>query len=222
MNREAPVLLPGNPRLLSRKSSAARRGISLAMAAVLLCFLALAHPAHAVELTVSRAALERTLVQQLFSGPDGHYYLKGNAHSACSVYAENPTVTFTADRVRVKVKIHAKLGTSVTGRCVGITLAPSVEVSMVPDAEGESIGFRDARVEHVSESRELNFLLMPFLSHQIPSSMKVNAADLLRKALASSTANSGYQVTLDRLKIHSLLIQGDALVLDADGYLSVH
>lgn len=190
--------------------------------AVVLCLLALAHPAHAVELTVSRAAIERTLVQQLFSGPAGRYYLKGNAHSACSVYAENPEVVFAADRVQVKVKIHAKLGTAMTGHCVGITLAPSAEVSMVPDAEGESIGFRDARVEHVSESRELNFLLMPFLSHQIPSSMKVNAADLLRKALASSTANSGYQVTLDRLKIHSMLIQGDAIVLDADGDLSVH
>ncbi|HEY6446179.1 MAG TPA: hypothetical protein VIY53_06955 [Acidobacteriaceae bacterium] len=194
----------------------------MAMAAIVLCLLAVAQSAHAVELTVSRAALERTLVQQLFSGPDGHYYLKGNAHSACSVYAENPEVSFAADRVQVKVKIHARLGTSVTGHCVGLTLAPSVEVSMVPEAEGESIGFRDARVEHVSESRELNFLLMPFLSHQIPSSMKVNAADLLRRALASSTANSGYQVTLDRLKIHSMLIQGDAIVLDADGDLSVH
>ena len=30
-----------------------------------------------VELTVSRDALERTLKQQLFNGPDGRYYLKG-------------------------------------------------------------------------------------------------------------------------------------------------
>ena len=51
--------------------------------------------------------------------------------------------------------------------------------------------------------------------------MKVNAADLLRKALEGSTATSGYKVTLDRLKIHSVQIQGDALVVDADGDLSV-
>jgi hypothetical protein len=51
--------------------------------------------------------------------------------------------------------------------------------------------------------------------------MKVNAADLLRKALEGSTATSGYQVTLERLKIHSLQILGDSLVVDVDGDLSV-
>lgn len=62
---------------------------------------------------------------------------------------------------------------------------------------------------------------MPFLRHQIPASMRVNAADLLRKALAGSTATSGYKVSLDRLKIHSIVIDGDALVVDADGDISV-
>ena len=51
--------------------------------------------------------------------------------------------------------------------------------------------------------------------------MKVNAADLLRKALEGSTANSGYKVTLDRLKIHSIQIDGENLVVDIDGDLSV-
>jgi hypothetical protein len=51
--------------------------------------------------------------------------------------------------------------------------------------------------------------------------MKVNAADLLRKALQGSTATSGYKVSLDRLKIHSILLDGDQLVVDADGDISV-
>jgi glycine cleavage system regulatory protein len=51
--------------------------------------------------------------------------------------------------------------------------------------------------------------------------MKVNAADLLRKALEGSTASSGYKVTLQRLKIHSMQIQGDNLVVDVDGDLSI-
>jgi hypothetical protein len=38
--------------------------------------------------------------------------------------------------------------------------------------------------------------------------MKVNAADLLRKALGGSAATSGYKVSLDRLKIHSIQIRG--------------
>jgi hypothetical protein len=51
--------------------------------------------------------------------------------------------------------------------------------------------------------------------------MKVNAADLMRSALQGSTANSGFKVALERLKIHSVQIQGDSLVVDADGDLSV-
>ena len=187
-----------------------------------LAFLCVAAPAHAVELKVSRAALERTLEQELFGGPEGRYYLKGSAKSSCAVYAERPEVSFTADRVEVKVRVHAKLGTAVTGRCIGLSMAPSAEVSMVPDAEGETIGFRDARIEHVSESKELNFLLMPFLNHQIPSSMKVNAAEMLRKALEGSTLTSGYKVSLDRLKIHSMTLEGDSMVVDVDGDISVN
>jgi glycine cleavage system regulatory protein len=51
--------------------------------------------------------------------------------------------------------------------------------------------------------------------------MKVNAAELLRKALQDSTATSGYKVTLERLKIHSIQIQGDSVIVDVDGDLSV-
>jgi hypothetical protein len=181
----------------------------------------LSAPANAVELRISRPALERTLKQQLFSGPDGRYYVKGDAKSACSVYAEDPVLSLVGDRVVVQVKIHAKLGTGIGGKCLGVNLAPTAAVSMVPDAEGETIGFRDARVEHVSESKELNFLLMPFMKNQIPSSMKVNAADVMRKALEGSSLTTGYKLILDRLKIHSMQIQGDWLMVDVDGDLSV-
>jgi glycine cleavage system regulatory protein len=92
---------------------------------------------------------------------------------------------------------------------------------VAPDGEGETLGFRDARLERISEQRELNFVLAPFMSHQVPSSMKVNAAELLRKALQDSTATSGYKVTLERLKIHSIQIQGDSVIVDVDGDLSV-
>ena len=187
--------------------------------------LTLTASAGAVELKVSRAALERTLKEQLFGGPDGRYYLKGDAKSACSVFAEKPELGFSGDRIVVKVKTQARLGRGFGGKCIGVSLAPTAEVSMVPDAEGESIGFRDAKVERVSDSKELNFLLMPFLSHQIPASMKVNAADVLRKALEGSTLSTGYKLSLDRLKIHSMVIlagaSGDWLVVDVDGDMSV-
>ena len=113
------------------------------------------------------------------------------------------------------------MGKSVGGACIGISLSPLAEVSMAPYGEGESIGFRDAQLVKVSDQRELNFLLTPFLSRQVLSSMKVDAADLLRKALESSTVSSNYKVTLDRLKVHSMQIKGNTLIVDVDGDISV-
>jgi hypothetical protein len=196
----------------------------LAVAAVLLaclCLACLSAPAGAVELKVTRDAIERTLKQQLFSGPNGRYYLKGNAQSACYVYAEDPKLKFVDDRIVVSLKAHAHLGQKVAGACIGIALTLPAEVSLAPDGEGETVGFRDARVDKVSDHTELNFVLTPFLSRQVPSGMKVNAADLLRKALENSTATSGYKVSLQRLKIHSVQIQGDNLVVDVDGDIGV-
>ncbi len=187
---------------------------------VLLLAAALA-PGRAVELKVSRDALDRTLKQQLFSGPDGRYYLKGNAKSACYIYAENPQLQFAGDRIVVQMKTHARLGKAVGGACIGIALNLPAEVSLAPDGEGETVGFRDARIDRVSNHAELNFVLTPFLSHQVPSGMKVNAADLLRKALEGSTASSGYKVTLDRLKIHSVQIDGESLIVDVDGDIGI-
>ncbi|HLH37102.1 MAG TPA: hypothetical protein VKX41_20690 [Alloacidobacterium sp.] len=186
------------------------------------CLLLLALPARAVELKISAQALEHTLKTQLFNTPDGRYYIKGDAKSACRVYAESPKVSFSGDRVLVHVHTSAKLGTHVYGTCLGIGISPDADVSLLPDAEGETIGFRDARIEHLSESRELNFLLMPFLSRKVPSSMKVNAATLLRQVLAQSLQSTGYDLKLDRLKIHSMQVEGDVLVVDVDGDLSVN
>ena len=178
-------------------------------------------PSRAVELRVSRDALERTLKQQLFSGPNGRFYLEGTPQSACSVYADDATVAFVQDRIDVRVKTRAHMGKSVGCSCVGISFSPTAEVAMAPYGEGETIGFRDAQLLKVSDRRELNFLLSPFLSRQVPSSMKVDAADLLRKALAGSTASTGYKIALERLKVHSMQIHGDVLVVDVDGDISV-
>jgi hypothetical protein len=191
------------------------------MSAAGLVLLCGAEGSHAVELTVSRQALERTMKEQLFSGPDGRYYLKGNAQSGCFISTEDPHMTFEEGRIVVRVKTRARLGRVVGGSCLGVTVTLPAEVSLTPDAEGETIGFKDARLDKVSDRKEINFVLSPLLRGQVPRSMTVNAADLLRKALAGSTATSGYKVNLGRLKIQSIEVVGDKLVVDADGDISV-
>ena len=181
-----------------------------------------ASSASAVEVKISAQALERTLKTQLFNGPEGRYYIRGDAKSSCFVYADSPKVSFKDDRVVVHVHTRSKLGTSVYGTCVGVGLSADADVSVVPDAQGETIGFRDARIEKLSTSRELNFFLVPFLSGKLPQKMSMNAADLMRQVLSRSQETTGYAFTLASLKIHSLMVQGNYLVLDVDGGMDVN
>ncbi|GAC1418361.1 MAG: hypothetical protein NVSMB62_10060 [Acidobacteriaceae bacterium] len=192
---------------------------SIAVGGLLLCTSTTA--AFAIEVKVSAQALERTLRAQLFQAAGGRYYLRGDSEAACSVYAEQPTVSFKDDRVVVHVHARARLGRPVRGSCVGVTLTREADVSFLPEADGESIGFRDVRIERLSESRELNFLLEPFLSRKLPSQMKVNAADLIRKLLSQSLSSTGYMVSLDQLKLHSMQVDHHVLVVDTDARIGI-
>ena len=111
--------------------------------------------ARALEVKVSASALERTLRAQLFNSSDGRYYIRGGPTTPCFVYAEDPHVSFKDDRVVVHVHTRSKLGTGLRGACIGVSLTTDADVSLIPDAEGESMGFRDARIERLSESKEL-------------------------------------------------------------------
>jgi hypothetical protein len=50
----------------------------------------------------------------------------------------------------------------------------------------------------------------------------VNAADFVRQILSTSMQTTGYEMKLDHLKIHSMQIDGNSLVVDFDGDLSVN
>ena len=186
-----------------------------------LAAMAAATPASATEVKVSAKSLERTLKAQLFNGPDGRYYLRGSSTTPCFVYAEDPHVSFVKDRILVQVRTKSKLGTSLRGTCIGESLSTETDVSYVPEAEEESVGFRDARLEKMSDSKELNFLLTPFLSRKLPQEMKLNAATLIRQLLSKSTETTGYTLTLDKLKLHSMFVEGQSLDVDLDTNISV-
>lgn len=184
-----------------------------------LLLLATNPAAHAITVNISGEALERTLRTQLFTTPQIRYYIKGDPVAPCFVYAEQPKVSFRDNRVVVHVHARARLGQSLRGTCLGVSLSTDADVSFVPEAEGETIGFHDARIEKLSDSRELNFLLTPFLSHKLPQQMKVNAAELIRNALKGS--QTGYAITLNNLKLHSMQVDHTAVVIDADGSLGI-
>jgi hypothetical protein len=192
------------------------------VAAAIFCIALAAPQARAIEIKISAQALERTLNKQLFTGADGRYYFRGKPDSGCYAYAQDPKISFKDERIVIHVKAHAKLGAKVGGNCIGLGLSTEADVSVIPEAQGESIGFRDARVEHLSNNKELDFFLVPFLSSKLPQQMKINVAELIRQLLTKSNEATGYDMKLDNLKVHSMQVSGDALVVDFDGDLSVH
>jgi hypothetical protein len=200
------------------------RSIAHKLRCLALAVLLLAPAARAIEVKVTAPALERTLKMQLFNqpGPDGkldRYYLRGAAGKGCSVYAEDPHVAFQDDRVVVTVHTHANLGFG--KNCFGISIAAESQVSFIPVAEGESVGFRDARLDHLSDNRELNALLEPFLGKKLPQQMKINAAELVRTLLVKAPDQTGYTLTLTALKLHSMLVVSPDLVVDLDANIKV-
>ena len=208
----------------------------------LLLFIAtllLTPAARPVELSISAPALERTLTHQLFNqpGPDGkltRHYLRGTPTKGCPIYVDDPHITFrnpptpivpdltapaSEARIVVTVHTHAKLG---FGRsCFGITVSAESTVSFIPEAEGESIGFRDAHIEKLSNNKELDLLLEPFLSKKLPTEMKVNAANLLRTLLVRAPDSTGYTLTLDSLNLRSMHVESDHLHVDLDANIRV-
>ena len=180
--------------------------------------------ARAIEVRVTAPALERTLQRQVFNQPDAEgrlnrHYLRGDATKGCSIYVDDPHVVFRDDRVVVTVKTHARIGFGKS--CFGISVSTTSEVSFIPQAEEEIVGFRDAKIDHLSDNKELNLLLEPFLAKKMPQEMKINAATLMRTLLVKSPDSTGYTLTLTRLKLHSMLVEGTDLIVDLDADIRV-
>jgi hypothetical protein len=183
--------------------------------------------ARAITLRVSAPALERTLKNQVFTtappkpGLPNRRYLRGNGTSGCSIFVDTPQVEFAADRVVVHVHSHANFGATIKGHCIGVWINTESTVSFIPEAEGESIGFRDAHVDKLTDSKELNALLEPFLARHMPQEMKINAADLMRTMLIHAPGQTGYTLTLTALTIHSMEVQQQELFVDLDADIRV-
>ena len=180
------------------------------------CLLFLSPLAQAGQFKVSSNALERTLKARLFATPDGRYYLRGDAHSACKLYVENPQLSLAGDRVLVRLHTAGYYGKQIAGRCIGFPVSMNTTISLAPVVQGEVVGVTDARIDRLSESSEVNFLLSPFLNHKLPSNIQINAATMLRETLTRSTEASGYPVTLDRLELHTVHGNDHYLVIEYD------
>jgi len=188
---------------------------------LLFCLFCCAPVCQAGQFKVSSNALERTLKSRLFSTPDGRYYVRGDADSACNLYVEDPHLSFAGDRILVRVHTGGRYGKQIGGHCIGFPVSMNTVISLAPVAEGETVGVTDARLDRVSDSAELNFILSPFLSRNVPANIQINAAVMLREILTKSTETSGYPLTLERLDVRHVHATDKFLSVEYDSDMRV-
>jgi hypothetical protein len=190
--------------------------------ALISCLFLFVIPAsYAADFKVSSGALERTLKARLFNTPDGRYYMRGDSKSPCNLYAEDPHLSFAGDRILVRLHTGGWYGKQIAGHCVGFGVSMNTVISLAPTADGESIGVADAKLDRLSDSNEVNFILKPFFSNRLPSEIKMNAAMMLREILTKSTETSGYPVSLDKLQMRSAHIVDNYLIVDYESNMRI-
>lgn len=177
--------------------------------------------AQGLELRVGPKPLERALEKQLFSAPDGRFYLRGNRQSLCSLYAQHPQLKFEGDRIVLAMQLDGKIGREFGGECLGVPWTGTGELSMLPQAQGATIGFSDVRVEHLTGDTSLDRLVSPLIEALAPRAIHVDAAALIGKMLRTASAHSGTEISLQQLSISGMQVVGNNLQLFAQGVVSV-
>ena len=189
---------------------------------LLFCLLLAPLPVQALTLTVGPQPLQRALVKQLFSAPDGRYYLRGKRDSpGCFLYAQDPHLRFAGNRILLDLHLTGKVGSNFAGACVGLAWSGDAEISVLPQAQGATIGFTDVRVEKLTSDHELDRLLEPLLAALVPRSLKVDAGSLVTKMLRTASERSATAITLQQISIGSIAVQGDSLALDIEGQVGI-
>lgn len=177
--------------------------------------------AQALELRVGPQALQRALSRQMLAAPDGRYYLHGHRGGGCSLYATDAHIHFAANRIVLDLHLAGKLGSNFAGGCLGVNWNGDAEVSMLPQAQGATLGFTDVRVERLTGNGSLDRLLSPLLTSRVPAGFKVNAMTLIGKMLHTASERSQTTFTLDSLSITSMQVVNNALLLTLDGSVSM-
>ncbi len=105
--------------------------------------------AHAVELHIQFAALERILSDQLFT-QDGRKYVHGSATNKCNfAYLEKPHLQSSGGKLLIRAKFTGRSALNMFGQCVGLGDAFHVAITASPQYKDGNIGLTN--VTAVSE-----------------------------------------------------------------------
>ena len=162
--------------------------------------------AQAAEIVLERSAVEKLVVQAMFSNAGRHELQRG----ACYAYLESPSVELKDGRIRIRSRLSSRVGVDLGNACVGVSIATWTVVSGRAAANGGSVRLEDLRIDSVDDPT----VRMVLESGLLPALPRAIELDVL-KAVRSMLQNSGAQLqtSVDSFQIESVLAAEDRLAV---------
>jgi hypothetical protein len=166
--------------------------------------------AHAAELELRFAALERILAEQVFT-QDGRHYVRGNKSTHCQfAYLERPHIDADGDRLRVAARFSGRSAIDVLGGCVGLGDSFDLVLTAAPVVRNGAIALKDVKVTTARDSYYIR-RVRAALAQSISKDLKIEVRDQARKLLEQP--GGAYQPELAAFDLTEIRITPDALVL---------
>jgi hypothetical protein len=177
--------------------------------------------AHAVEIHIQFAALERMLGEQLFT-QDGRKYVHGSAAAKCNfAYLEKPHFQGADGKLRIRAKFTGCSALNMFGQCVGLGDAFTAAITAVPQYKDGNIGLGNVAAE--SEDRTGYYVrrVCAALQSSLTRDFRYPIGAAAKSALEEPGAQPSYPRELHNFRVTEIRVTNDALVLVVDFQLTV-
>lgn len=189
-------------------------------------YLALACPAHAVELRVHYSAIERMLAQQVFT-QEGKRYVRGGPpqagkqHTCTFAYLENPHVSGEQGRLLIKARFSGRSAWNLFGKCVGLGDSFDVAIAAVPAYRDGHIEFSEVQVNSNGRDGVYIRAVRQELARSLKKDFRYNVLDDAKRLLGRPPDSATYKQEISKFQIPRVEAAGDALVLTVDFVIAV-
>ncbi len=168
--------------------------------------VAAAAGAQAADIVLERSAVEKLVMQTMFSKAGRYDLQKG----ACFAYLQNPSVELKDGRIRIRSHLSSRLGVEAGSTCVGINLTTWTVVSGRPAASGGSVRLDDLRIDSVDDPTA-RLVLESGLLPALPRAIELDVLNAVRSMLQNSGAQ--LQTAVETFQIESVQVADDRLAV---------
>ena len=162
--------------------------------------------APAAEIVLERSAVEKLVVQTMFSNAGRHELQRG----ACYAYLESPSVELKDGRIKIRSRLSSRVGVDLGNSCVGVSIVTWSVVSGRPAANVGSVRLEDLRIDSVDDPT-VQLVLESGLLPALPRAIELDVLKAVRSMLQTSGAQ--LQTSVDTFQIESVRVASERLEL---------